>query len=305
MTERKVPFSESNDVEQDKLLLEPMLYLLQVPGKNVRKKLLSAFNVWLKVPDDKVRAIGELVQMLHNSSLLLDDIEDNSILRRGVPVAHKIYGVPSTINSANYVMFIGLERVLSLGHPEAVKVFCEQMLELHRGQGMELYWRDNYHCPTEEEYRQMTIRKTGGLFNLAVRLMQLFSDVADASYVELTSLLGLYFQVRDDYANLCLEDYAINKSFAEDLTEGKFSFPVVHAIRNCPDDNQIMNIIRQRTNDLEVKKYCVTLLEKYGSFKYTVQVMEELDQKVRQEIAKLGGNAHLIALMDELKNWKK
>ena len=43
-------------------------------------------------------------------------------------------GVPSTINSANYVMFICLERVLDLGHPDAVKVFCEQMLELHRGQ---------------------------------------------------------------------------------------------------------------------------------------------------------------------------
>eukprot|EP00093_Oithona_nana_P010942 10942.XXX_250439_251362_1 [CDS] Oithona nana genome sequencing. len=303
---KKVPFSERNDVEQDKLLLEPMLYLLQVPGKNVRKKLLSSFNVWMRVPEDKVRAIGELVQMLHNASLLLDDIEDNSILRRGVPVAHKIYGVPSTINSANYVMFICLERVLSLGHPEATKVFCDQMLELHRGQGMELYWRDNYHCPTEEEYRQMTIRKTGGLFNLAVRLMQLFSeDIANTCYVELTSLLGLYFQVRDDYANLCLEDYAANKSFAEDLTEGKFSFPVVHAIRTFPNDNQIMNIIRQRTNDLEVKKYCVSLLDKYGSFKYTLQVMEELDQKVRQEIAKLGGNSNLIALMDELKNWKK
>ena len=50
---------------------------------------------------------------------------------------HLLSGVPSTINSANYVMFICLERVLDLGHPDAVKVFCEQMLELHRGQGTE------------------------------------------------------------------------------------------------------------------------------------------------------------------------
>ena len=70
----KVPFSKSNDETQDKLLLQPMLYLLQIPGKNVRKKLLSAFNVWTRVEDDKVRQIGELVQMLHNASLLLDDI---------------------------------------------------------------------------------------------------------------------------------------------------------------------------------------------------------------------------------------
>ena len=91
-SESKVPFSQSNDEEQDKLLLEPMLYLLEAPGKNVRKKMLQAFNFWTKIPPEKVQAIGELVQMLHNASLLLDDIQDNSILRRGKPVAHKIYG---------------------------------------------------------------------------------------------------------------------------------------------------------------------------------------------------------------------
>merc|ERR1719270_106889 len=170
---------------------------------------------------------------------------------------------------------------------------------------MELYWRDNYQCPSEDDYRKMTIRKTGGLFNLAVRLMQLFSSDDNTNYVELTSLLGLYFQVRDDYANLCMEDYATNKSFAEDLTEGKFSFPIVHAITNDPDDRQIMNFFRKRTTDIEVKKYCVSLLEKTGSFKYTWYELEELYSKVRREVDKLGGNVHLIGLMDELKNWKK
>lgn len=48
----------------------------------------------------------------------VDDIEDNSILRRGIPVAHSIYGVASTINAANYVYFLGLEKVLSLNHPQ-------------------------------------------------------------------------------------------------------------------------------------------------------------------------------------------
>lgn len=48
----------------------------------------------------------------------IDDIEDNSILRRGVPVAHSIYGIASTINAANYVLFLGLEKVQQLGHPD-------------------------------------------------------------------------------------------------------------------------------------------------------------------------------------------
>lgn len=112
-------------------------------------------------------------------------------------------------------------------------------MELHRGQGMEIYWRDNFTCPTESEYKQMTIRKTGGLFMLAVRLMQLFSNES-RDFSRLAAILGLYFQIRDDYCNLCHSEYKENKSFCEDLTEGKFSFPIMHAIQNESDGNQVL-----------------------------------------------------------------
>lgn len=70
---------------------------------------------------------------------------------------------------------------------------------------MEIYWRDNFTCPTESEYQQMTIRKTGGLFMLAIRLMQLFSD-NKRDFSKLTAILGLYFQIRDDYCNLICKE---------------------------------------------------------------------------------------------------
>jgi len=304
MSEKNVlfPLSNSNAAEQDKLLLEPYSHIARVPGKNIRKKLIAGFNLWMEVDGEKIAAIEEIVQMLHNASLLIDDIEDSSILRRGQPVAHLIYGTASTINCANYVMFLGLERVQSLGQLEAVTVYTEQMLELHRGQGMELYWRDNFICPTEEEYRLMISRKTGGLFNLAVRLMQLCST-SQENFAELTRLLGLYFQIRDDYANLKLEDYAANKSFAEDLTEGKFSFPILHTIRTNKADDRVVKILRQRTQDVEVKKFCISLIDDAGSFDYTKKVLSELDGKIMQEIDRLGGNEIISKVMKELKDW--
>lgn len=54
----------------------------------------------------------------------IDDIQDNSVLRRGIPVAHNIYGVASTMNAANYAIFIALEKVLALNHVE-VNVLCK------------------------------------------------------------------------------------------------------------------------------------------------------------------------------------
>ncbi|XP_076317982.1 terpene synthase-like [Tachypleus tridentatus] len=293
---------QSRPTDEDKILLQPFNYILQVPGKQIRSKLTKAFNHWLNVPLEKCQVISEVVQMLHNASLLIDDIEDNSCLRRGIPVAHHIFGVASTINTANYVCFLGLEKLLKLGKPEATVVYTEQLLELHRGQGMEIYWRDNFVCPTEEEYKRMVKRKTGGLFGLAVRLMQLFSD-NKSDFTKLIGIMGLYFQIRDDYANLQFKEYTDNKSYCEDLTEGKFSFPIIHTIRSYPEDPRMINIIRQRTHDVEIKKYSVDLMEKFGSFEYARKTMKELDQEARTEVEILGGNPHLIAVLDELKTW--
>uniref|UniRef100_A0A0L8H6W2 Uncharacterized protein n=1 Tax=Octopus bimaculoides TaxID=37653 RepID=A0A0L8H6W2_OCTBM len=124
------------------------------------------------------------------------------------------------------------------------------MLELHRGQGMDIYWRDAVHCPTEEEYKAM---------------------------------------------------YEKNKTYCEDLSEGKFSFPLIHAIQTNPDDNQVLNIIRQRTDDLDLKKYCVGLLEQHGTFDYVKTVLVDYEEKIFKEIESFGGNSSLVALLNDFK----
>uniref|UniRef100_V9L3L9 Geranylgeranyl pyrophosphate synthase n=1 Tax=Callorhinchus milii TaxID=7868 RepID=V9L3L9_CALMI len=285
-------------------LMEPYHYLLQLPGKQVRRKLSQAFNHWLNVPEDKLQVIIEVTDMLHNASLLIDDIEDNSKLRRGFPVAHSIYGIPSVINSANYVYFLGLEKVLTLDHPEAVKVFTQQLLELHRGQGLDIHWRDTYICPTLEDYKAMVLQKTGGLFGLAVGLMQLFSENKN-DLKSLLNTLGLLFQIRDDYANLDSIEYSENKGFCEDLTEGKFSFPLIHAIWANPECTQVQNILRQRTENVDVKKYCVSYLEKVGSFEYTRKILNELEMQAYKNIEELGGNPQLVAIIEQLSKMYK
>ncbi|XP_025269868.1 geranylgeranyl pyrophosphate synthase-like [Camponotus floridanus] len=231
----------------------------------------------------------------------IDDIQDNSILRKGIPVTHSVFGVANSLNAAFYIMFITVERLINLQHPAATKVYIEQLLELHRGQGIDIFWRDNFICPSEEDYKAMAIKKIGFLFNLPIRLMNLFSTYEE-DLSPLLALLSLYYQIRDDYCNLCLSDYTEN-SYCDDLTEGKFSFPVIHALKTNPDDTQIMNILKQRTKDIEMKRHCIKLLEKFGSLKYTRSVLEELELKVRAEIDRLGGNPFLIKILDELKNW--
>eukprot|EP01116_Phalansterium_solitarium_P015444 TRINITY_DN3412_c0_g1_i1.p1 TRINITY_DN3412_c0_g1~~TRINITY_DN3412_c0_g1_i1.p1 ORF type:complete len:323 (+),score=103.54 TRINITY_DN3412_c0_g1_i1:93-1061(+) len=291
-------FSDLSE-EDKKVLLDPFKYLTEIPGKGVRALLVKGFQKWLQIDRNHLESVAKIVEMLHNASLLIDDIEDNSKLRRGVPVAHLIYGVPLTINSANYVYFAALRECAALGNPQAVSVFTEELLALHHGQGFDIFWRDHSQCPTEDQYKQMVLEKTGGLFRLAVRLMQAFST-NKTDFVPLVNYLGLYFQIRDDYINLQSEEYMKNKSFAEDLTEGKFSFPIIHSIRSQPHDHRLINIVKQRTTDVELKKYAVSVMEQSGSFEYTRKVVTEYKDLCLAEIKRLGGNADLQGIVEYL-----
>jgi len=244
----------------------------------------------------------------------VDDIEDDSELRRGNPVAHKIFGVPQTINSANYVYFLAYEEVLRIAclaqaddpsHSgiRFIQILNDEMLALHRGQGWDLFWRDHLQCPTEEEYVQMVKDKTGGQLRIAVRLMMecASTKINAQDYLILANLLGIWFQIRDDYMNLRSNTYTDQKGFAEDLTEGKFSFPIIHGIREKPDSKYIMNILHRKPKDLTLKQGAISYLEEVThSFGYTIGVLSSLEAQVRAELAKLGGNPVLEAMFLKL-----
>jgi len=146
----------------------------------------------------------------------------------------------------------------------------------------------------------MVLRKTGGLFGLAVRLMQIHSS-CKLNFAKVLELLGLWFQIRDDYANLKSDKYIAQKTFADDLTEGKFSFPIIHSIRATPRSRELANILRQRTSDLELKKFAIECIEKSGSFAYTRKYLRDLETELLAEIAALGGNDALTTMVDGLR----
>ncbi|GAA6064542.1 hypothetical protein JCM10212_005646 [Sporobolomyces blumeae] len=290
---------------QEQVLIEPYTYLASIPGKEVRSALIKSFNEWIKCQDQDLEVVKKVVGMLHTASLLMDDVEDDSHLRRGMPVAHKIYGIPQTINSANYVYFLAFQELQRITPRPGVKIeemVTEELLNLHRGQGMDLFWRENLICPTEPEYIEMVNNKTGGLFRIAIKLMMAASpEDPPRDYTPLANLIGIIFQIRDDYVNLQSVEYANNKGFCEDFSEGKFSFPIVHAIRADQSNRQILNILRERPSSPSPKSYAVSYMtHQTSSFAYTRQVLRSLTRQAFDEVARLGGNAGVEAILRKL-----
>lgn len=289
--------------DKEHIVRGPFEYSTSHPGKDFRSQIIAAFNAFLDVPPESLKAITSVVGMLHEASLLVDDVQDSSELRRGFPVAHNIFGVAQTINSANYIYFAALQELVKLGNQNVIQLFAEELLNLHRGQGMDLFWRDTLTCPTEDDYLEMVGNKTGGLFRLGIKLMQAESTT-NVDCVPLVNIIGLIFQIRDDYMNLSSSEYSHNKGMCEDLTEGKFSFPVIHSIRADPVDLQLINILKQKTTDVQVKRYAVSYMESKGSFDYTRQVVGTLIERARKMVAELddenGRAAGIYKILDKM-----
>lgn len=112
----------------------------------------------------------------------------------------------------------------------------------------------------------------------------------------LAETLGILFQVRDDYQNLQSKLYSDGKGFAEDITEGKFSYPIIHSIRNNPGDFQLLDILRQRTDDEAVKLYAIQIIESTASFEYCRQKMTTLTAQVRGMLDSMGEGNDLAGL---------
>ncbi|KAI9376024.1 isoprenoid synthase domain-containing protein [Aspergillus egyptiacus] len=281
-------------------LLGPAEYISSLPSKGVREAFIDGLNVWLVLPDHRVNQLKSIAQTLHNASLMLDDIEDSSPLRRGQPATHMIFGAAQTINSANYLLVHAMEKVRQLDDPACVDIYLEEMRNLFIGQSFDLYWTRQGECPSEEEYLEMVRQKTGGLFRLLARLMVQVSPVQQKGFrfgpllSSLSCILGEFFQIRDDYKNLT-EEYTGQKGFCEDLDEGKFSFPLIHALTSQPKNVQLRGILQQSRSagglDVPLKEKVLAHLRHAGSIEYTEAKMRELMEQITDVVVRLEGES--------------
>lgn len=137
----------------------------------------------------------------------------------------------------------------------------------------------------------------------------------------IATLLGVLFQIRDDFLNLQSDQvcfflcaprspetftdllvikYTNAKGFCDDLSEGKFSFPIIKAIRAKQTDHYLINVLRQRPTNIDVKQDAVAYMERLGSFSHTRDFLKQLESMIRGIIKEAGGNEGLTKLLDKM-----
>ncbi|RDW81746.1 bifunctional terpene synthase/polyprenyl synthetase family protein [Aspergillus mulundensis] len=278
---------------------EPFDYVNSLQGKGIRNKFIDAMNSWYQVPPASLQIIKHVVQVLHNASLMLDDVEDASALRRGHPATHILYGASQTVNSATAAYVKTVQDILRLpSEQKSLRIFVDELLSLHNGQALELLWCYQNKCPSVEEYLTMVDNKTGRLFHLMLRLMQaestFFKFSSSSSISHLLTLCGRYYQIRDDYLNLTSEEYTTKKGFCEDLDEGKFSLLLIHLFNHTKHPGRIMGALFKRapgasgvTN--EVKTHILQAMEAAGTFEFVRRVLQYIHAELLRVLEEVEG----------------
>ncbi|KAK2747926.1 hypothetical protein FQN57_001517 [Myotisia sp. PD_48] len=295
--------------------IAPYQYLCSLPSKRVRDVFIKSLQTWLDVAVPDLECILELVSKLHSTSLMIDDVEDESPLRRGSPSAHAIFGKAQTINSANYIFIRTLREINMLSNENCLDIVLDEAENLVLGQGMELQWRYCKQRPTMDEYMTMidnsSWSETGSLFRLIMRLMVAQSRIQD-DIPELRSfaeVFGRYFQIRDDVKNLDSSQYASQKGYCEDLDEGKFSFPLVHSMSKVDQKdahtNMILGILYNPPSaglSTELKELIVNHLRNEShSFEFAYKTLRDMENELIRLLdvlaLKMGAENHLMRLL--------
>ena len=224
-------------------------------GKRLRALLTPALVAAAGGPIDAARVFGAAVELIHNGTLVHDDIQDGDTLRRGRPTLWTQFGVAQGINAGDALLMGAIAAVLrSAVVPEDLRaplggLLAEALCETIRGQVADLALRD-LPQPSLQDMESVHLAKTGPLFSAcfvgAVRLLRRDLAAEQAAFV-LGREIGLAFQIRDDLLDL-LGTKGRGDAGA-DLREGKPTWPVLVALRDHPglEADGIRALLRRAT----------------------------------------------------------
>lgn len=277
-----------------KTVIEPIWDLLDRGGKRWRASLFLMIIEALGGNPEKVIGFSIIPEIVHNGTLMADDVEDNSALRRGKPCTHKIYGTDIAINTAEAMYFLPTmifwrnncklpSEVLCCSYA----VFCEELIKLTvGGQAVDIYWHRGMgpKLPTEAQYIQMCAFKTGTLARMSARLAVVISGGSikqEAALGKFAETIGIAFQIQDDILNLTAKSKKgqfVKDYIGSDISEGKRSLMVIHAMDKASDSDKkrILEILCMHTEDKKTIAEAISIFAKYGSIDYAKNRAREL-----------------------------
>lgn len=277
-----------------KAIAEPVWDLLDRGGKRLRPALLLLTAEAFGGDLEKIKPFCAVPEVVHNGTLMVDDVEDDSKLRRGEPCTHEKYGVDVAVNAGNAMYYLTLPLFNESSFDaetknKALKIYYDEMIRVSFGQAFDIWWHKGNSEPNEGQYLQMCSYKTGCLMRMAVKLGAVLAGASEkqvkacGAYAE---SLGVGFQIQDDILDLTGEEFAKKRRLGEDIHEGKRTLMVIHCLANAPEDkaNRLREILTKHTEDDAEITEAIQIIKESGSIDYAKEKTRELAKQAWTEL---------------------
>lgn len=282
---------------------------LESKGKQIRPLLVlmsARFFKGYDGVDDRVVRAAAAVEMLHNATLIHDDVVDDSATRRGRSTINSVWDNHIAVLVGDFFLSTALREAIDTGDYRVVRTLASLGRELSVGE-MDQIYNARFHRLDEESYFLTIGRKTASLFVACVEMGAYSAGVDDgdprlADLRRFAEMLGLCFQIKDDIFDY-FDDEKIGKPTGNDLREGKVTLPLLYALTrgDAGVRDDMLAISRSEVLTPDQIDTLIAFAKQAGGIDYAYSTMERLRREGSKALSPYGGNpvtADFLRLID-------
>ena len=293
-----------------KKLYDAAGHLIVNGGKRLRPYMVIRSCQILGGKSSTAMISASAVEMVHNFTLVHDDIMDNDEMRHGVPTVHKKFGMPIAILAGD-VLFSKAFQIISESKlsPNAnthlISRLAKASVDVCEGQLLDIKMADEKRIPTEKEYITMIGKKTAALFDVSCAMGAICATNKPKDISNLSTFgrnLGIAFQITDDLIGVMGDPKVTKKPVGNDLREGKKSLPILMAIKLAKGNEK--KIILKAFGNSKISKedlnMAVEVIRSLGIEEKVRNQALKYAEKSEKSLTKYEGTAkvELVALLD-------
>jgi len=232
------------------------------------------------------------IEILHNATLLIDDVVDNSELRRNKPCTHILFGKEIALNAGIGLFYYPVTRAVRHLDKAQKGIFLtnyiEEMSAVSFGQTIDFEMNSAQRILQVSNYVDTVLCKTGVFPRMMVKLIYDLcadDDSTKDKMINIMNLLSVAFQIEDDLLNIEVNDLSKNKGIiGEDIFEGKLTLMVIKAVQGLSKEkrDRLREILHMKTKDPEIINEAILLLKNGGGIAFATEYMNNCIKEAKK-----------------------
>ena len=270
-------------------------------GKMLRPGLVLLAGLCCGGITDRHIRIAAIVEIIHNATLLHDDVIDEGKKRRGTPTVNTLWGNESAVLLGDFLLSRAFRMCADL-EPQITTIIADTTVQICRGELRQTIQKRNWRL-SEQEYIDIVTEKSASLFSCACLLGGLLAGAGKARTRSLSSFgrnVGIAFQITDDLLDIIGDENETGKTLGSDVDKNKLTLAPIHLIRTI-DEKQKSSLIKKMNTTGQGKEVLKEMFSRYGSFEYVHNKVSEFIAKAILSLNELQESDAKNALIETAK----